>query len=342
MDILRSGYDGFYSLIKPFVFRITRHNPEIAHDLFSLSSLMLYKLKLDKLVLDNSSNSEKSSIGLSNAAGFNKNAEIPSSVMEHLGFERNVIGTVTYDSWAGNAKPRCVRFVSSESMVNNLGLPGEGALKVADRLSSYSSSIPITINIMSTPSKKGDSLLKDLEGTVLAFRDFSNVDRFELNVSCPNISSIEVSLSEMLEVVESNSDQDLYVKVSPDLDSSDIMSTVLASGRHNVSGFVTTNTSVVHIPDYVTKKLSVGGASGNALYDISLETQERFSKEIAKQGLDLELIACGGINSGDKVRERMKTASEIQVCTPVIFSGPKYLREIRDEFALRYYPKVFN
>ena len=67
-------------------------------------------------------------------AGLNKNAEIPPSTMKYLGFDRVVIGTVTNDKWKGNPKPRIARYPSTESLVNWMGLPGEGAEKIVERL----------------------------------------------------------------------------------------------------------------------------------------------------------------------------------------------------------------
>ena len=86
-------------------------------------------------------------VKISNAAGFNKNADIAPSVLEALGFNRVVIGTVTHDKWKGNPRPRMKRFPKTNSLVNWMGLPGHGSKRVAERLYDYDNqSVPLTIN----------------------------------------------------------------------------------------------------------------------------------------------------------------------------------------------------
>lgn len=155
MNFLREAFDSFYDTIQPIVFSRTNHDPEKAHELFIWFCRILYKTKLEKLVLDNDTNKSNPSFEISDAAGFNKNGDIPPSVLHYLGFDRAVIGTVTADYWKGNPRPRCVRFPKTESMVNWQGLPGIGAEAVAEKLATYSHTIPLTINFMATPKKKG-------------------------------------------------------------------------------------------------------------------------------------------------------------------------------------------
>lgn len=346
MNVLRFFFDNFYLSIKPIVFSNTKNDPETAHELFISFLRVLYDSGLDKAILNNSTNRLKSSIELSNAGGFNRNAEIPPSTMKYLGFERVVIGTVTYDSWEGNQRPRIIRYSSSQSLVNWMWLPGEGAKVVAERLAGYKiSDIPLTINIMSTPEKEGDALLKDLENTILTLRDNPSVDRFELNISCPNTRSssrtIDVrseyqnQLENMLEVVENTilQHQSLYLKVSPDLNYKGVQEIFSVIKEHNVKGITATNTTTKHNPNYITDSPGKGGASGDAVYDDSLRVQKLFMKTMISDDTPLEIIACGGINSIEKVEERITNgAKEIQIYTPIIFSGPKILREFRKYF----------
>jgi dihydroorotate dehydrogenase len=315
---------------------------------FVVSGLVvLYGSGMDGLVLDNSSNDDESSIVLSNAAGFNKNGEISPETLGYLGFERVVVGTVTRDEWRGNEKPRVARYPETESLVNWMGLPGEGAKAVADRLASYTPcNIPLTVNLMSTPGKQGDELLRDLEGTVNELKWVDSVDRFELNISCPNThgsgggmdarSEYERQLGDMLGVVEGCvlPYQELYVKLSPELDSAGIQDTFSALEGRNVAGLVATNTILFHDPLFIPNSPGKGGASGNAVCDASRKVQGMLMREIAERGLDMSVIACGGINSVDRVKERIAGgASEIQMYTPLVFKGPGFLRELRDVFA---------
>ncbi len=341
MDILRKGFDCFYDVVKPIIFKATAKDPERAHELFISLCRGLHKTRLEKLVLDNKTNHNNLSYKISNAAGFNKNAEISPTVLKYLGFDRVVIGTVTNDSWGGNPRPRTKRYVKTGSLVNWMGLPGIGAERIAERLFEYGDhKIPLTINLMSTPGKKGDELLRDLKGTILTLKDLPYVDRFELNISCPNtFSSIGVldarqkyvdQLFDMLEVVleDVNLGQDLYLKISPDADEREVDEILEICNHYRVCGFTLTNTTTNHRPEYIYDSPGKGGASGNAVYDDSLRVQKLFAERISE---DVRLIACGGINSVDRLKERgsFGNVKEIQVYTPLIFSGTSLLRKLR-------------
>lgn len=326
MDTLRKAFDAFYDLTKPIIFHITKNDPEIAHNLFINSCKFLHKTKLEKIILNNKSNRNNPSFTISTAAGFNKNAEIPPQTLEYLGFNRIVIGTITYQPWKGNQKPRTKRIVSSESLINWIGLSNEGAIKIAERLSKYpNSKIPITSSIAPTPNKKEN--LNDLEKTIILLRDNPNIDRFELNISCPSIKKrYNEEIREISMMVKDISSQDLYLKISPDLTEKEI-DNILINTENYVKGFVTTNSSTdsTLFPSEYIK----GGISGNALYDKSLHMQKLFYKKI--KDTNLKLIACGGINSTNKIKERLSFgAKEIQIYTPIIFSGTKLLRKFRN------------
>ena len=348
MDLIRSAFDLFYDAIKPVTFRLTRDNPKKAHKLFVRFCSLLDTTHLERIVLDNLSNQLTPDFELSNAAGFNKDGKISPEVLFYLGFDRAVIGTVTRDAWKGNTRPTIRRYSETESLVNWEGLPGEGAMAVAQRLAAYGNhGVPITINFMSTPKKQGDELLRDLEGTILATKDLPYVDRFELNISCPNTHSKSGSmdtreenlrmLDSMLSVMEKNTSlrQQHYLKVSPDSTQADVDDTVDVASHHMVDGVVTSNTSTVHDREYIpispiVNGKRVGGASGNAVYQASLKTQILYAEKIRKLGLQWKLIAVGGINSAERVSERLRHgATEIQIYTPLVFSGPRLIRQLR-------------
>ena len=195
MDLLRKGFDFFYSSIKPFIFYSTKKDPEKAHQLFSTFCSILYKTRLDNIILNNKSNEKKLPFDLSNAAGFNKNAEIPTRILKYLGFDRVVIGTFTYQPYPGNPRPRVIRYPEKESLVNNTGLPNEGAENIVKRILNYKKhEIPLTASIASTPNKKNI----DLDKTIDILNEVPYIDRIELDISCPNIKS-DYSLEELLD-----------------------------------------------------------------------------------------------------------------------------------------------
>src|SRR3989344_2899611 len=187
MNYLRNLVERHYEKNRDKLFEETKDDPEVAHEKFVRASRIIDTLGLSKFLLDNDSNYELGDCELSNAAGFNKNGTIPPRFLYYLGFDRVVVGTVTHDAYGGNPRPRIMRFPETESMVNWMGLPGVGSKQVARNLEYFEKHyVPITINLMSTPGKSGKDVLNDLEGTLKDTRDLPNVDRFELNISCPN------------------------------------------------------------------------------------------------------------------------------------------------------------
>lgn len=348
MDAIRTAFDLSYDAIKQMVFKLTEKDPQEAHELFTLFCRALHKSHLEEFFLDNIANYLHTNVELSNAAGFNKNADIPPTVLKYLGFDRVVFGTITHDPWKGNPRPTIRRYVETESMVNWMGLPGDGARVVAERIAEYGDyKVPTTINFMSTPQKQGDKLLKDLEGTILTTRDLPYVDRFELNISCPNppIGSNQINtrkkniemLDDMMEVTDKNvySRQDIFLKVSPDSTHADVYDTIDIAKVHRINGVVTTNTTTKHNRKYIHVSpeidgKQVGGASGGAVYESSLRVQKIYSTKIIREKLDWRIIACGGIKSSERVDERIDYgATGIQIYTPLIYSGTKLVKELR-------------
>ncbi|MGD9275557.1 MAG: hypothetical protein PVJ67_00110 [Candidatus Pacearchaeota archaeon] len=326
MDLVRKGFDNFYDRIKIGIFKITHNDPEKAHELFSSFCRMIYSTGLDRLLKTN----EQSKIPISNAAGFNKDCEIPLRVLKNLGFDRGVIGSVNGKYWKGNERPRIVRDLENESLINWMGLNSEGAEVVAKKVrQNYEDGLdfPLTISITPTPdiSLNGDRRIKDVAKTICAFRYFPFVDRFEYNPSCPNTEiSKKDRLGETRDMLwvhrQFAPGKDLYVKVSPDMTDKEI-DEFIASTSDLVDGYTLTNTTTQH-------NYEKGGGSGNLVWNPSFETQKKFYERLKNS--NKKIIACGGINSREKVKERKDYgASEIQIFTPLIFRGTKLLKELK-------------
>ncbi|MBR9701742.1 hypothetical protein GOV13_02365 [Candidatus Pacearchaeota archaeon] len=329
MDLLRTSLDYSYDLVKRPLFRITKNDAETTHNLLVLFSKILNRTGLEKVMLDNESNYLDNSINISNAAGLNKNGKISPMFWNYLGFDRSVIGTVTGEFWPGNKRPRIKRHLPNESLINWVGWANDGAKIIAKRVDSYKDyDLPITINLGATPDPNLTlrEKISDLEKTVKLFRKIFSVDRFEYNPSCQNIG---VSMEENLKLLEvavkiikenALSHQELYVKVSPDMNEREISKTIKAT-YDSVEGYVTTNTTTRH-------KHPQGSGSGEILYPPSLRTQKEFYNKL--KDTSKRIIACGGINSIKRIIERRTYgAEEFQILTPLIYSGPKLLRNLR-------------
>ncbi len=322
-------------------------DPEDAHHTFVEAAQFIHKAGLEEFLFDCPENKLNPGFELSNAAGFNKDGSIPPTFLKALGFDRVVVGTVTADPWKGNSRPRIVRYPNTDSIVNWMGLPGVGVKVVAENLESYGfHKVPITINLMSTPGKTGIDLLEDLRETIMRTKYLNSVDRYELNISCPNThsttgkgdsrSEYQNQLAKILKIVMSTKRefQQVYLKVSPDLEREEAKEIVDIAQQYQISGFTTTNTTTHHDPNFITHKPNEerkGGASGNAVYDRSYKTQQLFRDIINERGYRFNLIACGGINSANRVKLRTicEKVEGVQIFTPLIYKGPALLRELR-------------
>jgi dihydroorotate dehydrogenase len=336
MDLTRRLFDGFYDSVKGLVFYFTKKDPEKAHGLFSKTCQALYSSKLHKIVLDCKENYSVQEFGVSNAAGFNKNAEIPLQALKYLGFDRVVVGTVTGEPWKGNEKPRVWRYAKTSSIVNFIGWDNKGAETIAQTLENYEYALPLTISIGAIPNPEFNlkQRLRDIEKTIITFRNIKGVDRFEYDASCPNLPLQENNsefLKEFLNVISQNilPHQSVFIKVSPDISKREVKENIrLAKEYSSVKGFVVSNTTTNHDPFFIPKSPGRGGASGDAVYEKSLEIQEIFFNNLRES--NLEIIACGGINSIKRAKERGRYgAKEIQILTPLIFTGTKLLRELK-------------
>jgi dihydroorotate dehydrogenase len=347
MKYIRNLTDAIYPIFRTPLFFLL--NPNQAHRAFTSFAQLTTFLGLEKLLLDHPTNHQKSLIPISNAAGLNKNGDIPPSFFYHLGFDRIVIGTITGEPYPGNPEQNIERFPVTESMVNWQKLPGKGASEIRTIMSKYQSPIPITINLMPTPNSKDP--LSDLEKTIAHTKDITQVDRYELNISCPNtqiMSDFCETLNYQLKVINRNKHkwQSVMLKLSPDTstkDSNNILSkneinTILETAESlGVTGYTTTNTTRYHDPKFIPNSPRKGGASGNAVYERSLEVQKRVYKDLKKS--KSKIIACGGTNSYERLFERINNgASEIQIYTPLIFNGPKLLTKLRSTY---HFPPTF-
>ena len=266
---------------------------------------------------------------VSNAAGFNKNGLFPPQFLYAMGFDRAVVGTVTHESWKGNPRPRMGALPASHSVINWMGVPGLGSQRVADILSSYTAALPLTVSIASTPHKVGDEALADLQRTVEHTKKYT--DRFELNVSCPNIKDTnQRELHSTLRLLQGIiGTRELYLKVSPDLRTDDIDNLLDVVQDFHISGVVGGNTTR-HLPRDIATRWAQGGASGAALTKLANTTQRHYVQEITRRKLALRYISCGGIHSVREVKKRVyHGASEIQIFTALLFHGSTLLKKIR-------------
>jgi dihydroorotate dehydrogenase len=334
----RQQYENLFFTIKPLVYSLTNSRPEIAHHLF-INNLNFIAKHLDiEQILGFNGLEKKPLIDLAPAAGFNKNGTIHSDALYHLGFTKNVIGSVTSIKHKGNKHPRSWRIYESESLVNRLGLPGDGKDKVWDNLSySYINAkhqLPIEINLVPHPDVVDK--IKDIEYCVKRMADILFVESFTLNISCPNTNpehrdEYQRTVVDLLQPIFQfkKPHQKVKLKVSPDMDEAGIDQILRVIEDLDVYGIETTNTTTYHDPVYipVSPTDKPAGASGPALFHKAKKIQQLFEeKSNGKYVFD----AVGGIRDIQTAEERITfNTKAIKIYTALVFQGPKIVRELR-------------
>ena len=325
-------------IIENFIYPLWRdlhflrdENIEQSHQSMITTTRFLASLKLTKFFLYDPSLAKKNFI-ISNAAGWNKEATIPSNFFRYLGFDRVVIGSVTSDSCLGNTtKLRALRIKEHSSTLNWLGLPNLGAKQVAKNLKkvNFSNSLPITISIAAHPQAKNKaaSILEAMS----ILKDFG--DRWEINISCPNLDS-ESNLQELKEIMKAVFSKEwqkkIFIKLSPDLEEKDLVLFLEICRNYPITGFVAGNSSKQH--SYQPHPNYKGGLSGELLYPLSYRFIQKLWNIIQKKYSDKnwQIIACGGISNRNQILEYQKIFAirEFQIYTGFIYQGPKLIRNL--------------
>ena len=239
-----------FSVIRPFLFNL---DPEVAHDL-AIKSLKFNPLprKMFELEDEEMLNIQLLGQDFSNpiglAAGFDKSAEVYNSIIK-LGFGFVEVGTVTPLKQFGNPKPRIFRLENDGALINRLGFNNDGMELIKSRINSEGKKGIVGINI--GPNKDTKNQKNDF---CLCLKNFFDVaDYITVNISSPNTEGLrnfhdQEKLKELLVALnkikkDNKSNIPLLLKVSPDIDESDIPEIIDVVIKNNISAIVLTNTT---------------------------------------------------------------------------------------------------
>src|SRR5580692_10243226 len=141
-------------LFRPLAFRL---DPETAHHLAMAAGARLVwaagamrtamSVDDDRLATSVAGLHFPTPIGL--AAGFDKSGSaIPA--LAGLGFGSIEIGSISVDPSSGNPKPRLWRLPEDRAIIVHYGLPNDGAVAIARRLSTTKLPVPLGVNLVVT------------------------------------------------------------------------------------------------------------------------------------------------------------------------------------------------
>ena len=344
----------YRSLLRPILFRLP---PETAHEL-ALHSLDLLKPKpINRLIesrFTTNAFGELKRFGLkfSNpvglAAGFDKDGVALQSLAA-LGFGFIEAGTVTYHAQPGNPRPRLFRLSKDNALINRAGFNNAGAAAFAQRVGAERPNCVLGVSI----GKSKITPMEDATNDYLASFDlvYPVADYVAINVSSPNtpqlrelqradhLSSLLIALKarndELQQKHQRASPMPLLVKLSPDLDQSELEVIVDVITGLNIDGIIATNTTTSRVnlsADQSTiDNIGDGGLSGVPLR----QTATRMIANLYQLTRGkVPLIGVGGIFTAADAWEKIAAgASLVQLYTGFIYQGPRIAKEINEGLA---------
>ena len=165
-------------------------------------------------------------------------------------------------------------------------------------------------------------------------------DYVTINISSPNTEGLRdfhkpETLTELLSKInelrnQSNFNKSFLLKISPDLNDSDIGNIIELSLKYNIDGLILTNTSESSRENLLDdKKSEKGGLSGKPIRDLSTNFIKKFYSQLNGK---IPIIGVGGVDSGKVAFEKIKAgANALQLYTGMIYKGPYLIRDIKKE-----------
>jgi len=276
-------------------------------------------------------------IGL--AAGFDKNAHFLEP-MAVLGFSHIEVGTVTPRPQPGNPKPRLFRLIQSKGLINRMGFNNDGVKAMGERLKKKRpAGLIVGANIGKNKDTPNENAADDY---LICFKAlYSLVDYFTVNVSSPNTPGLrelqdKEPLTRLLTSLqkENFSNKPLFLKIAPDLTSTqldEIVEIVIAS---KFKGIIATNTTITREGLKESKQkidsLGAGGLSGEPVLEKAVGVV-KYIKEKSKD--QLVIIGVGGISDADSAKKHFDAGADlVQLYTGLIYSGPAVVKKIAANF----------
>ncbi|MBU2868339.1 quinone-dependent dihydroorotate dehydrogenase [Pacificibacter marinus] len=279
-------------------------------------------------------------IGL--AAGFDKNAEAVAQ-LSRSGFGFIEVGAATPRPQSGNAKPRLFRLTEDRAVINRFGFNNEGMEAIASRLarcrlSNNHSDVPVGLNLGA--NKDSADRAADFAQVLAHCGNF--VDFATVNVSSPNTEKLrdlqgpEALQALLAGVMDARKGLDhevpVFLKIAPDLDTSEIAEIAEVAKTSGIDGVIATNTTLSREGLKSAHKSEMGGLSGAPLFEKSTKVLAQLSNILRD---DVPLIGVGGVSSAlDAYTKICAGASLVQLYSAMVYSGlslaPKVARGLDD------------
>ena len=318
--------NGYRLLLRPLMFRLPPETAQaVADSVLKWEKLWravspILRLRDPRLRTHLAGLTLENPVGL--AAGYDKNCEFLPS-MAALGFGYVTGGTVTEAARTGNPRPRVLRVVREQALINALGFPSKGLDFVETKLRQAQGPLARTPAVASVSGVTVEEIVRchrRLEPLCSAV---------EINISSPNTEGLTVfqkpdALARLLGEVNEERQKPLFVKLPPYAEASEkVFDLVKVSVGEGVDALTVANTRPVRDPRLA---VGAGGLSGRPLFRDML----RMVSDIrAAVGDGVAINACGGISSGEDAWEALQAgATTVQLLTGLIYRGPGVVKRI--------------
>lgn len=286
-----------------------------------------------------------SPVGL--AAGFDKDARWYNA-LNALGFGFVEVGTLTAHGQEGNPQPRLFRLPKDKAVLNRFGFNNGGAAAAADRIAATPPECILGVNIGKSKITPNDEAVSDY---ITSLRHVQPLAAYlVVNVSSPNTAGLrdlqaEEPLRQLLSALVDENRRlaeeaggrrpPLFVKLAPDMDDAQIVSSVALVRELGVDGIVCTNTTIsradLRTDAAAVEALGAGGVSGAPLTARSLAFVRRVCELAEGQ---FPVIGVGGIMEPQDAVNMLKAgATAVQLYTGFIYGGPLVVRRMNKAIA---------
>lgn len=328
----------YQTLVRPLLFRL---EPEKAHQTALLLGQNVFVRRMLAWlysVPQQHSSFEIAGLRFNNrvgiAAGCDKDG-VAIALWSALGCGHVEVGTVTPKPQPGNPGPRVFRLPEDCGLINRMGFPSQGMQLVRKNLERARESVrDLPIIGINLGKNKDTELVDAARDYVTVLTELSPVaDYITLNVSSPNTPELRklqepTRLRALFEEVQAANRRrlPLFVKISPDLEESDVASITSCALDLRLAGIVATNTTVSRPKLRSGSASESGGLSGAPLTERARGVVAWLRTQV---GRNLAIVGVGGVLSGADGRALVAAGADlVQIYTGLVYRGPGLLREV--------------
>lgn len=339
----------YQHIFKPLFFKF---EPEFAHERISalggligrITPLRFFTtkaLRFEHPMLEQTVAGIKFANPLGLSAGFDKNGKLL-RVIPAVGFGFEEVGSVTWESYAGNPKPRLFRLPKSKALVVYYGLMNDGVAAISARIKRVlPAKMVVGISIAKTNCQRTADLHAGVEDYYQCTKYLEQEqlgDYYTLNISCPNTFGGEpFTTPDRLKLLLTKIDslkvtKPVFIKMPINLEISEFKALLDEICQHQIAGIIVGNLTKVHDPSLIKDVIPEhikGGISGLPTQKLSTDL---ISYTYQNYGQRLIIMGVGGIFSAQDAYAKIKAgASLLQLITGMIYEGPQLIGKINRE-----------